>query len=88
MKSLSTLALILSLFLISCASDEQFSASSEDLFSSTPASSTDGQDCFDLQLQTWYNAFQHYQSAGYDMQSADQKALTEAAEAYKTCAAR
>lgn len=28
---------------------------------------------------------QGVRSAGYDMQSADQKALTEATEAYKTC---
>lgn len=88
MKLQSILALVLLAFIAGCASDDHQLIASSEVMISTPASSTDGQDCFDLQLQTWYDAFQNYQSAGYDMQSADQKALAEAAEAYKTCASQ
>ena len=86
MKFNSILALVLLAFLAGCVSDDNQLTTNSEALISAPASSTDGQDCFDFQLETWYNAFQHYQSAGYDMQSADQKAVAEAAEAYKTCA--
>ncbi|RAW00287.1 hypothetical protein [Pseudochryseolinea flava] len=41
--------------------------------------------CFDRKMTQWYKSFNDYQSAGYDMDTADKKALADAMMACETC---
>ena len=80
------LVLTLPLFFSACFSNEtEFSADAD----VTPAAVTiplaDAQDCFDLKMETWYTAFHDYQAAGYDMETADRKAVAVADEKYNAC---
>jgi hypothetical protein len=89
----SVFALTLPLFFSACLSDEtELSADTDGTLSTslvgrqavtTPSAGT--QDCFDLKMETWYAAFHNYQAAGYDMETADRKAVAVADEKYNAC---
>jgi hypothetical protein len=89
----SILALTLPLFFSACLSDETgLSADPGETLSTAPAGTqsvttalADVQDCFDLKMETWYAAFHTYQAAGYDMETADRKAVAMADEKYNAC---
>lgn len=42
-------------------------------------------DCFDQKMETWFIAFNKYQSVGYDMNRADGLAVTDAENEYHAC---
>ena len=43
--------------------------------------------CFDRKMDQWYKSFNEYQSAGYDMETADSKAVADAMMACESCMA-
>ena len=43
------------------------------------------QACFDRKMEQWYSSFQKYQSNGYDMATADAKAVSDALLACESC---
>ena len=43
--------------------------------------------CFDRKLDQWYKSFNEYQSVGYDMETADNKAVADALMACESCMA-
>ena len=42
-------------------------------------------ECFDQKMDTWFIAFNHYQSMGYDMNKANEMAVAEADGEYHGC---
>src|SRR5690242_12272606 len=42
-------------------------------------------DCFDQKMETWFIAFNHYQSLGYKMEIADEMAVADANDEYENC---
>jgi hypothetical protein len=46
------------------------------------------QTCFDRKMEQWYQSFQEYQSVGYDMTTADEKAVSDALLACESCMAQ
>lgn len=45
----------------------------------------DAQNCFDLKMEKWYEAFNQYQDKGFDMKMADQKAVADAEKFFEEC---
>lgn len=83
------LSMVMMALAVACTSEKEKKASSETVQPSAYAVASTAvpatTDCFDLKMEKWYEAFNRYQDQGYDMKTADQKAVQDSEKEYKSC---
>lgn len=84
MKKLKYAVVLLALIAVAACKDSTTSSRTAGAFGESKKVSDA---CFDRKMDQWYKSFNEYQSAGYDMETADNKAVADALMACESCMA-